>query len=81
MLIYMESRGNPYSLIGEQNVMSIAFVPEVQAQKLLNFRTIADLAYSSFRQDRMLDRLKAVSDTIPKQELPTFMTIPMDVSK
>ena len=78
----MESSGNPHSVIGEQrlhNYLSNAVVPEVQAQKLLNFRTIADLAYSSFRQDRLLDRLKAVSDTIPKQKLPTFMTIQMDV--
>ena len=84
MLIYMESRGNPYSLIGEQrlhNFLSNAVVSEVQAQKLLKFRTIADLAYSLFQQDRLLDRLKAVSDTVPKQNLPTFMTIQMDVSK
>ena len=68
MIIYMESRGNPYSLIGEQrlhNFVSNAVDLEVQAQKLLNFRTIADPAYSSFRQDGLLDRVKAVSDTIP----------------
>ena len=82
MLIYMESRSNPYSLIGEQrlhNFVSNAVVPEVKAQKLLNFRTIADPAYSSFQQDRLLDRLQAVSDTIPKQNLPAFMTIQVDV--
>ena len=61
--------------------MSNAVDPEVQAQKLLSFRTIADLAYSSFRQDRLLDRVKAVSDIVPEQKLPTFMTIQMDVSK
>ena len=80
----MESRGNPYSLTGEQrlhNFVSNAVVPEVQAQKPLNFRTIADLAYSSLRDDRLLDRVKTVSDAITKQKLPTFMTIQKDVSK
>ena len=60
MIIYMESRGSPYSLIGEQrlhNFVSNAVDPEVQAQKLLNFRTIADPAHSSFRQDGLLSKL------------------------
>ena len=78
MFEYVESRENPYLGTGEKrlhNIITNECVPDLNANKILNFLTTAQESFNKYREQRFISKNLPISATIHQQKLPTFSSI------
>ena len=57
------------------NIMTNEIVPEDISKQLLNAETIGQVSYAQFREKRFLQKSERISDTIHRNNIPTFASI------
>ena len=75
VLEFINSRGNPYSVSKEtklHNIVTGLVVPSDHATRLLNFFQHGESKYNKFMKERFVEKIKLLSDTITKVNLPKF---------
>lgn len=77
MMDFVRERQNPYSItvnvpVPLHNLLTRQAVDQTVPPRLLNCLTNGERVYSSYRQERFVEKTKKISTTIPKRKLPQF---------
>ncbi len=81
MIDYIKARENPSEVPKEirlHNIISQAIMTEDVRKSLLNVLDTGKHLYQAFRNERYIDKTKAISDTIARSKVMTFMSVYKD---
>ena len=80
--LWLRERQNPYSItvnvpVSLHILLTKQPVDRTVALHLLNRLTNGERVYCSYRQERLVEKTKKISTTIPKRKLPQFNQQPL----
>lgn len=86
ILTYVQSHENPFTVEERKekklhNILTQEIMPDVVREQLLCLQDIGAEKYGTFRNERLINKTKRLSDTIHRTNLQTFNSIAKNVKK